>query len=131
MQMKGKEMFKGSIDVLVTDGFTGNVVLKSVEGLGEAVVTLLKKEVRFNPITTLGLIFAAPVLSKLKKKLDYAEYGAAPLLGVAGYAFVCHGRSKAKAIKNALLRRQSAVKRQFVEHLANQNLNHSIPERTL
>lgn len=113
---EGKEIFKGSIDVFVTDGFTGNVVLKSLESLGEAVVTLLKNEVRHNPVTTLGLLFAAPVLSKLKRKLDYAEYGAAPLLGVAGYAFICHGRSKAKAIKNALLRSQSAVKSHFVEH---------------
>jgi len=114
---EGKEIFKGQVDVVVTDGFVGNVVLKSVEGLGSAVVSILKKEFKRNLLNLLGLVMSAGVLRQLKKKLDYAETGAAPLLGVAGYAFICHGRSNAKAIKNALLRSQSAISSRFIENL--------------
>ncbi len=114
---EGKELFKGQVDVVVTDGFVGNLVLKSVEGLGSAVVTLLKREAKTNPFNTLGFLLASSAFRRLKRKLDYAEYGAAPLLGVAGYAFICHGRSNAKAIKNALLRTQTALRSQLVERL--------------
>lgn len=114
---EGKEIFKGEVDVVVTDGFVGNVVLKSLEGLGSAVVQILKKEAKSSPMTIMGFLLSANVFRNLKRKLDYAEYGAAPLLGVAGYAFICHGRSNAKAIKNALLRTQAAVKSRFLERL--------------
>ena len=115
--VEGKEFFKGQVDVVVTDGFVGNVVLKSVEGLGSAVVTILKREAKSSLLTPLGFLLAAPAFRRLKKKLDYAEYGAAPLLGVAGYAFICHGRSNPRAIKNALLRAQSALNGRYVERL--------------
>lgn len=114
---EGKDLLKGRIDVMVADGFVGNIVLKSLEGLGSAVVTILKKEVRASLLTPLGFLLAAPAFRRLKRKLDYAEYGAAPLLGVAGYAFICHGRSDPRAIKNALLRARSAVRDGFVERL--------------
>jgi glycerol-3-phosphate acyltransferase PlsX len=114
---EGKEIFKGQVDVVVTDGFVGNVVLKSVEGLGSAVVTLLKREAKSSLLTPLGFLLAAAAFRRLKRKLDYAEYGAAPLLGVAGYVFICHGRSNPRAIKNALLRAHSALKEKFVERL--------------
>jgi|GEM_PF-22834 len=115
---EGKELFKGQVDVVVTDGFVGNLVLKSVEGLGSAVVQILKREAKRNPMNTIGFLFAANAFRSLKKKLDYAEYGAAPLLGVAGYAMICHGRSNAKAIKNALLRTHTALLSRFVERMA-------------
>lgn len=114
---EGKEIFKGQIDVIVTDGFVGNIVLKSVEGLGSAVVKILKTEAKRNPLTILGFGLAAGVFRNLKRKLDYAETGAAPLLGVAGYAFICHGRSDGKAIKNALLRTQAALNSRYIERL--------------
>jgi glycerol-3-phosphate acyltransferase PlsX len=114
---EGKEIFKGQVDVVVTDGFVGNVVLKSVEGLGSAVVTLMKQEGKKNFMNILGFLFSAGAFRRLKKKLDYAETGAAPLLGVAGYAFVCHGRSNARAIKNALLRASTAVQERLIERL--------------
>jgi glycerol-3-phosphate acyltransferase PlsX len=114
---EGKEIFKGQVDVIVTDGFVGNVVLKSLEGLGSSVITILKQEAKRNPFTSLGFLLAAGVFARFKQKLDYAEYGAAPLLGVAGYVFICHGRSNSKAIKNALLRAQAALKGQLVEKL--------------
>ncbi len=121
---EGKEIFKGQIDVVVTDGFVGNVVLKALEGLGSAVTTILKKEAKRNPLTTLGFLLAAGVFARFKRRLDYAEYGAAPLLGVAGYVFICHGRSNSKAIKNALLRAKTGIKSRFMERLE-QTLEHT------
>lgn len=114
---EGKEIFKGQVDCVVSDGFVGNVMLKSVEGVGSAVVSILKQEAKRNPLTTIGFLLASGVFRRLKRKLDYAEYGAAPLLGVAGYALICHGRSNGKAIKNALLRAQSALESRLVERL--------------
>jgi glycerol-3-phosphate acyltransferase PlsX len=114
---EGKEIFRGRIDVAVTDGFVGNILLKAVEGLGSAVVTLLKKEIKTSVLTPLGFLLASSALRRLKRKLDYAEYGAAPLLGVAGYAFICHGRSNPRAIKNALFRAQSALEERYVERM--------------
>lgn len=114
---EGKEIFKGSVDVVVTDGFVGNVVLKSVEGLGSAVVTLMKGEAKRNYFNAVGFVFSAGAFARLKRKLDYAETGAAPLLGVAGYAFVCHGRSNSRAIKNALLRTRTALRGRLIERL--------------
>jgi glycerol-3-phosphate acyltransferase PlsX len=114
---EGKEIFRGNVDVVVTDGFVGNVVLKSVEGLGSAVVTILKREAKSSVFTPLGFLLAAAAFRRLKRKLDYAEYGAAPLLGVAGYAFICHGRSNPRAIKNALLRARTALEQRLVERM--------------
>jgi len=114
---EGKEIFKGVVDVVVTDGFVGNVVLKAVEGLGSAVVQVLKEGARRNPIAKMGLVLAAPLFRGLKKRLDYAEYGAAPLLGVAGYAFICHGRSNPRAVRSALLRAHVALEKKVMEGL--------------
>ena len=114
---EGKDFFKGQVDVVITDGFVGNLVLKSVEGVGSAVVSILKLEAKSGVLAPLGFLLAAGVFKRLIKKLDWAEYGAAPLLGVAGYAFICHGRSNSKAIKNALIRAAAALKSQVVENL--------------
>jgi glycerol-3-phosphate acyltransferase PlsX len=114
---EGKEIFKGQVDVVVTDGFVGNLVLKSVEGLGSAVMSMVKSEARKSWLAPIGFLLASSVFTRLKKKLDYAEYGAAPLLGVAGYAFICHGRSNARAMKNAILRARTALNAQVVQHL--------------
>jgi glycerol-3-phosphate acyltransferase PlsX len=115
--VEGKEIFKGAVDVVVMDGFVGNVVLKSLEGLGSAVVKTMKRDAKKSPFAVFGFLLAANVFRKLKRKLDYAETGAAPLLGVAGYAFICHGRSDPRAIKNALLRAQTVLNGHFVEKL--------------
>ncbi len=115
--VEGKEIFKGQVDVVVCDGFVGNTLLKSLEGLGSAVITLLKQEAKKNLFNTIGLALSTGVLRRLKRKLDYAEYGAAPLLGVAGYTFIGHGRSDGRAIKNAVLRTQTALKSRYVEKL--------------
>ncbi len=114
---EGKEIFKGQVEVVVTDGFVGNLVLKSVEGLGSAVMTMVKSEAKRSWLAPLGFLLAAGVFRRLKRKLDYAEYGAAPLLGVAGYAFICHGRSNARAMKNAILRAKAGLEGRYVERL--------------
>jgi glycerol-3-phosphate acyltransferase PlsX len=101
--------------VVVTDGFVGNVVLKSLESLGSTIVSLIKQEAKSNPFNTLGFLIANQALRSLRKKMDYAEVGAAPLLGVAGYAWIAHGRSNAKAFKNALVKTQWTVKNRFLE----------------
>jgi glycerol-3-phosphate acyltransferase PlsX len=107
--VEGKEIFSGKQHVVVTDGFTGNVVLKSLEGLGKTVSTVLRGELERTFFTKLGALFSMPALRNFQRKLDYAEVGAAPLLGVDGNCFIGHGRSNARAIKNGILRAQEAI----------------------
>src|SRR4029077_6915478 len=89
-------------DDVVCDGFVGNVVLKFAEGLAEAVVGLIKDQVQAHPLAKLGGLFLRGTLKEVHKKMDYAEYGGAPLLGVNGVCIVCHGKSNPKAIFNAI-----------------------------
>lgn len=101
--VEGKDIFSGDVDVVVTDGFTGNVVLKTSEGTASAMAGLLRSAVeRAGLSEKLGALLLGPTLTGLKKVVDYAEYGGAPLLGFAGVGIVAHGRSSGKAIKNAL-----------------------------
>lgn len=101
--VEGGRLFHGGVDVVVCDGFTGNLVLKSLEGLASAVTDMMKAEIKKDWLATIGLAFAMRALRKLKQKTDYAEVGGAPLLGVNGHVFIAHGRSQTKAIKNAIL----------------------------
>ncbi|MDH4227409.1 MAG: phosphate acyltransferase PlsX [Deltaproteobacteria bacterium] len=121
--VEGKDIYKGDIDVVVTDGFVGNVVLKLSEGLVEAVVSMLKKEIMSSFIAKIGYVLAKGAFKKLKKKIDYAEYGGAPLLGIDGVCFISHGASNAKAIKNAILKA-----REFVDGKVNEHLTEEIEE---
>lgn len=107
--VEGKEIFHGRPHVIVTDGFTGNVVLKSLEGLGKTVSSMIFAELKRGVLTKLGALLAMPALRKVQKRLDYAEVGSAPLLGVDGNCFIGHGRSGARAIKNGILRAQDAI----------------------
>ncbi|PYS84471.1 MAG: phosphate acyltransferase PlsX [Acidobacteria bacterium] len=100
--VEGRDVFTGEVDVIVTDGFTGNVILKLSEGLQEAVVTMIKRELSASVITKTGAVLARPAFQNLKKRLDYAEFGGAPLLGVRSIVVVCHGSSNARAIRNAV-----------------------------
>jgi glycerol-3-phosphate acyltransferase PlsX len=90
------------VDVVVTDGFTGNVLLKTAEGVGQTIFELLKDEIMQSLSGKVGAFFLRNVFRRLKKKLEYDEHGGAPLVGVDGVAILCHGRSNAKAIKNGL-----------------------------
>lgn len=98
----GKDVFSGVADVIVCDGFIGNVVLKISEGLAETIEEVMKGEFAKSRIAQLGYLLSRSTYKKIRKRLDYAEYGGAPLLGLNGSIVICHGRSNARAIKNAI-----------------------------
>lgn len=100
--IEGRNIFTGECDIILCDGFVGNVVLKVSESLAGAVGTLLKRELSRNTVTKMGSVLCRSTFDALKKELDYAEYGGAPLLGVNGTCIISHGSSSARAIKNAL-----------------------------
>lgn len=112
--VEGRDIPAGAVDVVVTDGFTGNVVLKLAEGLGGAIFSILKKEIEGGLRFKLGAALLLPALKRLKKRLDYSEYGGAPLLGVNGVSIIAHGRSDAKAIKNAIRVAREAAEKDLV-----------------
>lgn len=99
--VEGRDVFSGDVDVIVTDGFTGNIILKVSEGLGEMVVSFLMEEARGSAVYGAGLLMAKGAFRNLKKKVDYSEHGGAPLLGIKGPCLVAHGRSSSRAIRNA------------------------------
>lgn len=100
--VEGRDIFSGVVDVVVCDGFVGNVVLKLSEGLAEAVGKMLKEEILKSFLPKVGFLLARPAFQNFMKKVDYAEYGGAPLLGIDGVGMICHGGSNTKAIKNAI-----------------------------
>lgn len=100
--VEGGGVFSPEIDVIVCDGFTGNIILKVAEGFGEMVVSMLMDEARQSPMYGAGLLMAKGAFRNLRNKVDYSEYGGAPLLGVNGACLIGHGRSSAKAIRNAI-----------------------------
>jgi len=100
--IEGRGIFTGECDIILCDGFVGNVVLKVAESLAGAVGVLLKRELARNMLTVIGSVLCRSTFDALKKELDYAEYGGAPLLGVNGTCIISHGSSSARAIKNAL-----------------------------
>jgi len=99
---EGRDIYNANVDVVVCDGFVGNVVLKVSEGLAEAIGAILREEFSSRFLSKLGYLLARPALKAFKKKVDYAEYGGAPLLGVQGTAMICHGSSNPQAIMNAI-----------------------------
>ena len=107
--LEGKDIAPGLADVVVTDGFTGNVIVKLSEGLAASLLGIIKAEVKKSPIATIGALLSKPAFEQVRKRLDYAEYGGAPLLGVDGVVIVGHGRSNAKAVKNAVRVAKRAV----------------------
>ncbi|HHV61902.1 MAG TPA: phosphate acyltransferase PlsX [Firmicutes bacterium] len=112
--IEGKDIPFGVADVVVTDGFAGNVVLKLSEGLGQAIFSMFKAGVETNLAAKIGALLMRPVLSLMKKRMDYAEYGGAPLLGVNGVSIIAHGRSDAKAIRNSIKAAHDAVANDIV-----------------
>jgi glycerol-3-phosphate acyltransferase PlsX len=101
--VEGSDIFNGSVDVVVCDGYTGNIVLKASEGVVSTVFDLMKTQIRKSIPAKIGaFMMKKKVFKKLKEKVDYAEYGGAPLLGVKGCVIISHGKSNAKAIKNAI-----------------------------
>ncbi|MDT8441289.1 MAG: phosphate acyltransferase PlsX [Desulfuromonadales bacterium] len=120
--IEGRDIYNGNVDVVVCDGFVGNVVLKVSEGLADAMIRMLRTEFKSRFLSKIGYLLAKPALAAFRKKIDYAEYGGAPLLGIQGTGVICHGSSSPRAIMNAVRmayeyeRRQ--VNRQLIESLA-------------
>jgi glycerol-3-phosphate acyltransferase PlsX len=115
--VEGRDIYNGRADVIVCDGFTGNVALKTSEGLIEAVLKLLRDELSSNLQAKLGALLSQQSFKRLKKRLDYSEYGGAPLIGLRGVSIICHGRSSGNAIKNAI-----RVAKEFAENQFNAKL---------
>ena len=115
--VEGRDIFQGNVDVIVCDGFVGNVCLKVSEGLAEAIISMLRTEMSKSFMAKMGYLLARKAFSNFGKKVDYAEYGGAPLLGINGTGIVCHGRSNAKAIKNALKVAAEMVRSKVNDHI--------------
>lgn len=100
--VEGRDVYKGDVDVIVCDGFVGNISLKISEGLAEAAMQMLKREILKTWRAKLGYLLMRDAIAGFKKQVDYAEYGGAPLLGIDGTGIICHGASNAVAIRNAI-----------------------------
>jgi glycerol-3-phosphate acyltransferase PlsX len=100
--VEGKDIPTGLADVVVTDGFTGNIYLKGVEGIARAIQTILEREIRSRPLALLGALLARGAIKALRTRLDYRNFGGAPLLGVNGVVVIAHGRADSHTIRNAV-----------------------------
>src|SRR5262249_37816196 len=100
--VEGRDLYNGKVDVIVCDGFIGNVALKISEGLIETIKHMLKEALSRTTTAKVGYVLSRQAYKDFKKSLDYSEYGGAPLLGVKGVCIICHGSSNANAIKNAI-----------------------------
>ncbi|PHR70643.1 MAG: phosphate acyltransferase [Arcobacter sp.] len=118
--IEGADIFKGTVDVVVCDGFIGNIVLKTAEGVADTIGLILKKNLKRSLISIAGAVLMRKVFKSLKVRVDYAEYGGAPLLGVKAPVIIAHGKSNPKAIKNAIFQAINA---------ASSNLNQDIEDR--
>ncbi|MGI6376421.1 MAG: phosphate acyltransferase PlsX [Anaerolineae bacterium] len=115
--VEGKDLVRGLADVIVADGFVGNVAIKTAEGVAGMLLTLIKRELKSSPISMLGGLLARPALKRVAKVLDYREYGGAPLLGVNGVVIIGHGRSDALAVENMVRVAAEAVQNDLVRHV--------------
>lgn len=115
--VEGKELFGGMADVVVTDGFTGNVMLKSTEAVAKLIIDILKEELMSSFRTKIGALLAKPAFGKIRKMLDPAEIGAAPLLGINAPVFVGHGRSDARAMVSAIRSAKQAIDNHLLDEL--------------
>ena len=115
--VEGKEVYRGNADVIVCDGFTGNVALKISESLAEMIGSNLKRLFKSNWLSKLGYLLLKPKLDEFKKKVDYSETGGAPLLGVNGVVIIAHGSSSPKAIKNAINRARELSEKNINAHI--------------
>jgi glycerol-3-phosphate acyltransferase PlsX len=115
--IEARDVYSGQADVIVCDGFTGNVALKISEGLVEVVETLLREELSSTFTMRVGSLLTRRALRHFRRRVDYSEYGGAPLLGVAGVAIVGHGRSSAKAVRNAVAMAYRFAANRFIERV--------------
>jgi len=121
--VEGRDLYNGRVEVIVCDGFIGNVALKISEGLVEAISSLLKESLSRTLSSKVGYVLSRKAFTHFKKRVDYAEYGGAPLLGVRGVCLICHGGSNANAIKNAI-----RVAAEFAEGRVNEKIERELAE---
>ena len=114
-----KEMLEGSADVIVSDGFVGNIAIKTLEAMGSTLLKLIRQEIKGDLVATLGGLLAQGAFRRVRKQVDPFEIGGAPLLGVDGVVIIGHGRSNAKAIKNAIGQARMAVKGDVIQSIGN------------
>jgi len=126
--VEGKDVPLGLAQVVVTDGFTGNVIVKLAEGMAGFFAELVEEEIKRSPLTALGGLLAKPAFRGVKMRLDYSEYGGVPLLGVEGVVIVAHGRSNSKAIKNALYMAKRTVEGGMIEAIK-EEIERKVEER--
>lgn len=115
--VEARDVFKGRLDVVICDGFVGNIVLKVIESFAEVSTQLLKQELNRRLLPKIGAILSLPAYRAIRKKIDYTEYGGAPLLGVDGAVLICHGSSNGVAIRNAV-----RVAGDYVKHDVNKHI---------
>ncbi len=118
--VEGNDVFKGTVDVVICDGFIGNILLKTAEGVADTIGKIIKNNLKRSLLSIAGAVLMRKVFKNLKVKVDYAEYGGAPLLGVKAPVIVAHGKSNPKAIQNAIFQAITA---------ASSNVNHHIEQR--
>jgi len=115
--VEGKDVFRGNVDVVACDGFTGNIVLKIAEGVAESMGAAIKQELKRGLASKIGYLFSRSAFLRLKKRFDYAEYGGAPLLGVNAPVLIAHGRSSAYAVRNMIRAALEFSRQQVIEHI--------------
>jgi glycerol-3-phosphate acyltransferase PlsX len=121
--VEGNDIFNGTVDVVVCDGFIGNIMLKTAEGVADTIGKIIKNNLRRSLVSITGAVLMRKVFKQLKLKVDYAEYGGAPLIGVKSPVIIAHGKSNAKAIKNAIFQAIAAA-----DSNLNQNIENSLKQ---
>ncbi len=115
--IEGREFFNGHVDVVVTDGYAGNILLKSVQGAASFIKDILEQEIKSSLLTKLGSIWLTPALRRLKERTDYAKFGGAPLLGLKGNGIICHGSSSPEALFHGINLAKWAEEQQLVRKM--------------
>src|SRR5829696_5884745 len=126
--VEGREIYSGVADVIVCDGFTGNVVLKTSEGLVDAVEALLGDELQGTFSSQVGYLLSRRAFRRFRRRVDYSEFGGAPLVGVAGLAIVGHGRSSSKAVRNAIAMASHSGGGDFVKRIGEEIARTTVPQ---
>ncbi|WP_198304629.1 phosphate acyltransferase PlsX [Arcobacter vandammei] len=129
--VEGSDIFKGTVDVVVCDGFVGNILLKTAEGVADTIGKIIKKNLKRSLISITGAVLMRKVFKNLKVRVDYAEYGGAPLLGVKAPVIISHGKSNPKAIKNAIFQAITAASSNLDNIIEQRLLKYSTKEPTL
>ena len=125
--VEGRDIPKGKSDVVVCDGFVGNMVLKTMEGTADALSRMLKMEIQASWLAKAGYLLTRPAIRRFRKRVDYAEYGGAPLLGVNGACIISHGKSTAKAVKNAVRMAKIVAEKKVIERIRTEIETFAVP----